>query len=553
MVDASTDERRRPAVVARAMRRRWRTVAGITLTFAVLTVAYAASGSRSSTAAATVFIRPLVGNAFTSDALSNSQVTTVALNTEASLVDSSAVTKLVNAKLGTHLSARSATVHASVPVNTQLVVVTANANSAGTARKYADAYAAAFLDYRKGLATASQRTQLAQLKAQANDARTRLEEAAAATHLKNAPADAGAELQLASAQLSSIQNAIGQAQSIDTNPGSVVKPAHVAATSLLSSPAVIVFGGLVFGLVLGWLLAVWREIRDDRLHAADDFVVEGVPVLAVVPPKPNEPSVRDARTGLIAAVQHGAVLAIAPLGPGEVEPAANFAVALARSLDAAGYRVALVDAEISQPRVADLLDLGDCSGLSDVIAKGTAAPLAVRAGGIRVVVAGSQTADARERYGGTAMADAIAAVRAGADYTLVVTPALDTSDGVAVLHAVEKVVLVCTDGVSRRMTIRTVTETLVRLARPPAGLVAVTARARKATPQASGHAHEARTEEPAEPDAAAEAARPDGDHESIETAGAGAGRYQAGAKHESATSSTLGHSLRRTRSRGTDR
>jgi Mrp family chromosome partitioning ATPase len=477
VADPFTYPQRRP-IEAHAIRRRWLTIATITLLVGALAAVIAVGRSRTYTASTSVFVRPLPGNALTPDAVSTSQDTTVALNTEASLVDSAEVTDRVNAVLGTHLTPGSVA-HGIAPADTQLVVIEAHGDSADVAKRYASAYASAFLDYRTSLARANQRQQVAQLNVQEAAAHARMERAAKAANAPHPAPDAAAELQLASAQLASIQTAIGEAEAMDTDPGSVARPAHVAAASLVTTPAAIIAAGVLLGLTLGFLLALWREYRDDRIRASEDAAIEGVPVLALVPRRQAAAAIRDVRTSLIAAAPSGAVLAITPLTSAESAVTAELALALAQSLGAAGYRVVLTDAVLRQPRVGALLEMTDDAGLSDRLVASGGHPEPIAVDGIRVLPAGLRTEPARERYGGQAMATLFAELRADTDYLLVVTAPVDSSDGPAVLRSVERIVLVATEKVSRRAQIRGAAQLAERLGRPLVGLIAVHARRRK--------------------------------------------------------------------------
>jgi Mrp family chromosome partitioning ATPase len=215
---------------------------------------------------------------------------------------------------------------------------------------------------------------------------------------------------------------------------------------------------------------------------------------------------------VIAAVPEGAVLAIAPLGATEMDRAADIALALARSLAAAGYRVVLADAAIVAPRVGPLLEMAGSTGLSDVLAAASGAPEPVEVDGVRVLPAGLRINQARERYGGAAMAALLAGLRADADYVLVVTPAVDSSDGAAVLPAIERVVLVATESVTRRAQVSEAAQLADRFARPLVGLVAVRAGRerpgpRERAPQGTDRTESTDEEEPAASDGRAGAHR----------------------------------------------
>ena len=452
-MDVATDEPDRDLGVARALRRRWPTIVVFTVLFAVLGVGVALLRGSTHQASATVLIRALEGNAYSTTATSNTQTAIVALQTEANIVDSAAVTKLVNARLHTHLTPRTAHVIATVPTNTQLVRVSATANSDKAAKQRAEAYATGYLKYRGVLAKSTINAQLSNLNAQARSAGKALQAATLAARSSRPPADATAKVQLASSRLSSIQSQISQAQSVAVQPGTIVRSAAAQPASRLKTwlaPVV----GLVIGFLLGTLVAWWRERRDDRIRSAGQHSIGDVAVLATLPrPEADadpqrDIAVRTARTSVLASAPPPCVLGIAPLVEAEGDAAARFAVALARSLRAAGYRVCVVDAVIDDPRLAGLLDLdADTTGLADVLLAEADRPVEpVEADDILALPAGADPASARDRYAGTAVSRVLSATSALVDYTLVIGAPLDADDSVGVLHAIAGAMVLVADG-----------------------------------------------------------------------------------------------------------
>src|SRR4051794_14668808 len=85
--------------VANAMRQHVLLIIAITVLVTTMAGAFAMSRAPHYTSSARVLVRPLPGNALSSDSIASSQQITVAMETEAGLVNSPAVTKLVAKRL----------------------------------------------------------------------------------------------------------------------------------------------------------------------------------------------------------------------------------------------------------------------------------------------------------------------------------------------------------------------------------------------------------------------------------------------------------------------
>jgi Mrp family chromosome partitioning ATPase len=120
-------------------------------------------------------------------------------------------------------------------------------------------------------------------------------------------------------------------------------------------------------------------------------------------------------------------------------------MSLGQSLATSGYRVAVVDA-VSDPSSAIGADR-DGSGLADLILGGPVPdvlPLE-RVGRVQVLRSGSLSDAVRERLSGREMREVLDRLQAESDYVLVAVPHTGSWDGLAVLLAVDKVVLLVTE------------------------------------------------------------------------------------------------------------
>jgi polysaccharide biosynthesis transport protein len=460
---------------------------GLRIAFAVIVIggavgAYAYLGSHSYRSTATVLIRPLAGNALSAQTSTSNQSTTVAMETEVSLVTSLAVTQRVNDALGTHLSSAGGNVSSSVPVNSQIVQITCVASTGREAQRRAQAYAHAFLDYRSDLAAQSRKGRLDRLAASVVAVKQQLQQALTDAKLKvGRPLDADIRVRLLTSNLASLQSEIGQEQAGSTDPGDIVNPAAFPRTPTELSPALLTVGGTLIGLVAAVAIAIWRERKNDRIRASDEATLLDLPVLAVLPDghaalsgertkreAVRTEALRRARTSLLAVTPLNSVIMVAGLTDGE--PAVTATADLARTVAAAGYRVTVVDAGAAQESRPEWLTGG--TGLSNLLDESLPEKLPIRTvDGVQVLGAGSDPGSAAEKYAGNSIRVLLQRLRDNADYVLVATAPADSSEGMAMLLAADGVVLIATDRVSTHEQVASTTAAARRLGAPVLGVV----------------------------------------------------------------------------------
>ena len=157
-------------IVADALRRRFVLIVVVVALVTAAIGAYVMHLAPSYAASAKVLIRPIPGNALSLDSSKNGQQVTVAMETEAGLVNSPKVAALVSKALHATVTAGSPAVSATVPPNTQIVEIQYTAHSARAAQEGAQAYADAFLVFRAGEADDNLQHGLAVLAKQAKSA-----------------------------------------------------------------------------------------------------------------------------------------------------------------------------------------------------------------------------------------------------------------------------------------------------------------------------------------------------------------------------------------------
>lgn len=444
-------------VVADALRRRFALILAVAVVLTGSVGAYVLTRSPDYMATAKVLVRPVPGNAL-SPTISNGQQVTIAMMTEAGLVDSPGVAELVNKKLGS-TSSPSQPVTATVPPNTEIVQIQFTAASPSAAQAGAQAYADAFLSYRATQAGSTQSNQLDSLKVQAKAVGDNLKKATDAAASDKAPADASAQVQVYANRLATLQDSIGQLQSPNINSGTVISPAGLPKAPVGINPWLFIAAAALLGLAGGLALAIWRERKDDRVRAGSETSVEGLPILSNLPREKGsghrlitqrDPddllanAYRAARAGVTAAVGQPSVVTVASVS-GKAS-AGEVATNLGLSLASAGYRVTLVDASVGTGDVAQLLDIQAEPGLSDALLDPhSEPPLLFETHGLRVLPAGSDPSAARELHAGTRLATLVSRLREQSDYVLIAAPPASTPEGEAVALVGDGVVLVLAD------------------------------------------------------------------------------------------------------------
>lgn len=229
--------------------------------------------------------------------------------------------------------------------------------------------------------------------------------------------------------------------------------------------------GLLVGVGVGVGLAVLRFILDTRVHTiADVEQVVPAPILGgitfdpdagtrplIVQAAPRDPraeAFRRLRTNLqfLELGGHTPMFVITSSAPaeGKSTTAANIALTLAET----GARVALVDADLRKPRVADLFGLEGGVGLSDVLAGRVSLSDVVQRwsfGKLFIIPAGTLPPNPAELLGSRAMDRTLGELGAAFDYVVVDTPPLlAVTDAAVLARKTTGAILIVASGSSRR-------------------------------------------------------------------------------------------------------
>ncbi|MGL5858106.1 MAG: hypothetical protein ACRC35_06820 [Angustibacter sp.] len=411
---------------------------------------------------AKILLLPTLGNPLGLETGDSGQQVTIAMETEATLVDSAAVAAISNAKLTPDWQAGTGVVKAAVPPNTQIVEISFTASTAIAAQAGAQSVATSYLTYRQQRSDATEESRSKELRAQFASVSKRLEEVTAEVDQERAAAEASGvpptssrasrQQQLLTDQYSSLSEQLSQLRAGDNNPGSVLSPAQLPRQAEgLDWRLVTGVGGLL-GLALGLVLAITLTRADKRVRRSD-VVAGDVPVLAVLgggrrwwqrSVDPTGRLLRAAhqrlRTGILAAVPPSSTVAVTLAeGRGAV---GDVVQELAGSFRRAGYRVVVVIAD-AEGDAAGLFTVEAGAGLSDVLtSQQPAQPLLVDRDGVWVLPPGADLEDRHELLSGDRFATMLRELASACDYVLVVAPVATSPAGMAVARLATGTVLV---------------------------------------------------------------------------------------------------------------
>ena len=372
------------------LRRHWRMVAVLAMVVGGFVAVRALQQTAVYEATASVLVRPLSATSIETGRRPD-QIVNMA--DEQRIMQSEAVAAIAGRKLGVTATPPELLEHLSVdvPADSQILRVHFRSVESRTAQRGADAFAQAFLVFRKedvGRRVANSRSSL-QRQIAALAAKKAGQDAIAAPDSSATPEQRRSALELSdsySKQQADLEQQLATLEQLNLSPGTVIEPA-VLPTSASRVRPVSVGLGLIAGLVVGILAAfVWDRI-DTRLRGPGELAERlGRPILGQIPrlrrrrrgglaivDQPESAAadayrrLRARLTEVAGRLELTSIMVVSP-GPGEGKSttAANLAVAAAES----GRDVLLVSADLRRPRIHELFGLQNDSGLSDILLDG---------------------------------------------------------------------------------------------------------------------------------------------------------------------------------------
>ncbi|RKS71333.1 capsular polysaccharide biosynthesis protein [Motilibacter peucedani] len=313
--------------------RRRLVVALLVVLLGALGVLYSASRPATYSAQSVVNVTPVTTGL--SAGASTKDISTI---TEVKVVTSTSVARLAADDMHYTGGASQLLKHvtATSPLDSQVVVISFSSADADRAAQGANAFADAYLQYRQDtteqvIARRAEKldTRIAAVRRQVTAAGAAASAAAAGSSDREEAAALQRALQNQVNTLLSQQNAL---LTVAVAPGEVISRATTPSAAGVTSKLVYPVAGVLFGFILGALLALVLDRRDDRVRSAEDVAeTTGAPVLADV--------VVRRRRG----AERGAAPALAAPGSGEQEGYRVLAAKLLAS-SVAGQRSVLVTA-----------------------------------------------------------------------------------------------------------------------------------------------------------------------------------------------------------------
>jgi succinoglycan biosynthesis transport protein ExoP len=458
-------EHARPGTPAEALeryvatlRRRWVLTVAIVLVAALAALAVSMQRPTSYTATAKV----LLGQQRQVDALLGSGDYSSdperELNTSVQLITLEPIADGVRAQLGLHEPAAALVgrVTTAIDRNSNIVSISVRDADAARAATLANAFAAAYRDYRGESARAGVQDAIASAEARLREVQGERERSALRDELTR----------------------LEVAEAFQTGGVQVVHEATAASAVRRPRPLTsAVLGGFV-GIVLAALTIVLLARTDRRVSGDGDLEdLTGGPVVAHIPR--SRSGAADALVTLALALAHGrvgraqaSVLLLTSAGPDEGTP--EVAVGLARALGAIGKHAMVIEADLRTPAFAANLGLPDTGGLAAVLAgAATLEDELVDLGtGAIALPAGAAAELPQALLAGERMSATVEEACGCADVVLIAgAPVGRVGDSAVLAGLVDEVLLVARVDVSRLEELRLAVRALADAGIPPAGVV----------------------------------------------------------------------------------
>jgi capsular exopolysaccharide synthesis family protein len=394
-----------------------------------------------------------------------------------------------------------------VPADSQILKISYFDTAPLTAQHGANAFAQAYLDYRKNAVVTEVARVSKILTGQLNDLSAKKRQNEETASNPDAPEaeqrTAEASLTVLNSQLNNVSQQLVELQQLDLSPGRVIQPATLPTGPASPKHLRNVGIGAFVGLFLAMAVAFVRDRSDDRLRGRADLAERlDRPVLASIPKlsrwkrrpdrlgwtrrspfapvfldEPESAAAEAYRTlrtrvaRLAAQLDINSIMVVSPnVGEGKSTTAANLAVALAES----GSDVLLVSADLRRPRVHQFFGLPNKSGLANILVDG--APDGPPVDGLRsqtaselwavgvhlwAILSGPHTNYASSLMDSDAMKEFLKEQRDLFEFVILdCAPALVVADSLALAPLVDAVLVVADAKASRRTAVSQLREQL---------------------------------------------------------------------------------------------
>jgi len=426
-----------------------RTIVVATVVFVGFAGFYLVSAQPTYTSSSLILLTPVPGNPLSPEnASGNGSQLAVAMDTEAHLLPSTAVSKAVSEDLGRTTPGVNEVLDVTVPSNTQMLEITYTAGSPERAEAGAQGFADAYLDYRSKRATSGQESRVKELRRQVDDVERDLRRAT--SQASGEDSSASQETPLLASRLAQLGEDLSEAESVSTNPGSVINPASEVTESnelprwILVAAAILLgaLTGLVIALVRGWRRDLVRnaEVGDPGLPAWSTVVASDTgPLVRVRGPAEHE-AYRSLRAAVVANAPGPRVLGVTSIGKNVATAVAtNLAVVLAE----ADHSVLLVAPGLEGSMVERAMGHPPRHGLVEILEEHLDPRQSVESveDGVTVLVGGQDLVESSDLLSSPAFRAMVEDLRRDFDYVLVDAGVAGGADSDALLLVTDSAVV----------------------------------------------------------------------------------------------------------------
>lgn len=238
-----------------------------------------------STATTPILLSPLDGNPFDPTSRGGQLVN---LESEAQSVRSSNVAELARTSLESELTDEEllANVDVEVPINTQILDISYTSKDPEVATTHSQAFAEAYLDYRRQRAQTRIDEQAALLDEQIDAANARLTELTVQlSSLPNNSSQASVveqQIDTVAGQVNTLEARRADLSTTPLDPGQVVTPAALEGSGPVTPARLLPLVGLLFGAIGGLLIGLLRSRADLRIRDPQAVLDRGLPVLGTI-------------------------------------------------------------------------------------------------------------------------------------------------------------------------------------------------------------------------------------------------------------------------------
>jgi capsular exopolysaccharide synthesis family protein len=460
---------------ADVLRRRWRVIAAIAITFLMLAAIYSFTRPVVYTGQAEVLVDP----GQSSSGLRPDQL--VSVETEARLIASASIAAIARRQMEGQVSIPILLEHVSVESTPESLVldIAFTASTPRLAADWANAFAEAYLSYRRDRAEealAEERGVLEQMMdelAIQRDEENEFLESAAPGSLESRNAESRRDIlnnriAIIAAQLTQIP--------VTVHPGEVILPATPPTAPSSPKHPINLALGLFLGLFTGIGAAFVWDRMDDRVTSRLDLeAATGAPTLAIIPRAPADtPQGTDVlvvehhprspaaeaygtlRTNVMAlGRRRGNVIGVTGVATaeGKTTTVANLSAALAQ----ADKNVLAISADLRRPRLNDFFSVQNEPGLSEFLADESPLEKVLRQArpNLQLITSGSLPAHPTQLLQSASMAKLIDRARASFDFVIIdLPPVLGLADTLAVAPLLDGTLFVARAGRTRQAAIR---------------------------------------------------------------------------------------------------